>query len=227
MPPHWARISQAFYLGTYEVTQGQWRAVMGNNPSVYLQCGAECPVENVSWEDVQDFIRRLNAREGHTKYRLPTEAEWEYAARAGTQTTVYTGELQILGRSNAPALDAIAWYGGNSGVTYAGGYDCSEWEEKQYRSDTCGPHPVGRKQPNRFGLYDMLGNVWEWVQDWHGVYPAGPVTDPQGPTSGSHRVLRGGSWLLVARSCRSANRSSGTPGRHSGNLGFRLLRTAP
>jgi formylglycine-generating enzyme required for sulfatase activity len=99
------------------VTQSQWRAVMGNNPSHFQQCGADCPVEGVSWEDVQDFIRRLNAREGHTKYRLPTEAEWEYAARAGTETTVYTGDMRILGKSNAPVLDAIAWYGGNSGVT--------------------------------------------------------------------------------------------------------------
>jgi formylglycine-generating enzyme required for sulfatase activity len=223
-PQHQVTISQEFYLGKYEVTQGQWHAVMGHNPSHFPQCGAECPVENVSWKDVQAFIERLNAREGHMKYRLPTEAEWEYAARAGMETPVYTGELTIHGWNNAPALDTIAWYGGNSGVTYAGGSDCLP--RGQYPA-TCGPHPVGRKQPNRFGLYDMLGNVWEWVQDWDGAYPAGPVTDPQGPDSGWARVNRGCGWGSGAHYCRSARRIFSAPGRRHGTLGFRLLRTAP
>jgi formylglycine-generating enzyme required for sulfatase activity len=227
MPQHRVTISREFYLGKYEVTQAQWRAVMGSNPSQFQQCGESCPVENISWEEVQEFIRRLNDKEGHTKYRLPTEAEWEYAARAGTETPIYAGELRILEKANAPDLDAIAWYAGNSGVTYTGGFDCAGWPEKQYRSDRCGPHPVGRKQPNRWGVYDMLGNVWEWVQDWYGPYPSGAVTDPQGPASGSARVSRGGSWYFTARHCRSAYRSGGDPGYRYGNLGFRLLRTAP
>ena len=219
------RISRGFYLGKHEVTQGQWEAVMGSNPSHFKNCGGDCPVESVSWEDVQAFIRRLNEWDGGGKYRLPTEAEWEYAARAGTQTDTHAGDLRIQGKRNAPLLNGIAWYGGNSGVNYEGGWDCSEREEKQYRSERCGPHPVGRKAPNAFGLYDMLGNVWEWVGDWYGEYPGGRVTDPVGPRSGSYRVIRGGSWFNYARYCRSANRNYNSPGHRYFNLGFRLLRT--
>ena len=222
---HSVRLSQAFYLGKYEVTQGQWRAVLGNNPSHFQACGSSCPVESVSWEDAQRFIEALNRQAGTGRYRLPTEAEWEYAARAGTQTALYTGELTIRGKKDAPALDSITWYGGNSGVSYAGGYDCSEWAEKQYAASWCGPHPIGQKQPNAFGLYDMLGNVWEWVADWYGEYPSGLVTDPRGPSTGAFRVGRGGSWRNAARYCRVANRVYGTPGFRRPNLGFRLART--
>ena len=224
-PVHRVRISQSFYLGKYEVTQGQWVAVMGDNPSHFASCGASCPVESVSWKEVQQFIRRLNAREGVTSYRLPTEAEWEYAARAGTQTAVYTGELTILGTNNAPVLDEIAWYGGNSGVSYSGGWDCSEWDEKQYASSRCGPHPVGGNLPNGFGLYDMIGNVWEWVADRYGAYPSGPVTDPQGPPTSARRVYRGGGWFNIARNCRAADRYYGTHGYRNYRLGVRLART--
>jgi formylglycine-generating enzyme required for sulfatase activity len=196
-PPHQVRISTPFYLGNYEVTQGQWQAVMGQNPSQF-KGDALLPVENVSWKDVQEFLRRLNAREGGPKYRLPTEAEWEYAARAGTSTAYSFGDSERQ-------LREYAWYDGNSGNK---------------------THPVGQKKPNEWGLYDMQGNVWEWVQDWYGKdsYTSAAVTDPQGPPSGSHRVIRGGSWYYGAGSCRSAYRGHYGPGYRGGHLGFRLLR---
>ena len=159
------QISRGFHLGKHEVTQAEWEAVMGSNPSFFDECG-DCPVEWVSWDDVQEFIGRLNALEGEVRYRLPTEAEWEYAARAGTSGDRYGGDL-----------DAIAWYTENS------------------ESRT---HPVGQKVPNAFGLHDMLGNVYEWVQDWYGAYPGGSVTDPQGPTAGSAPVGSGW-WLALLR----------------------------
>ena len=223
---HEVRISAGFWMGRYEVTQGEWEAVMGSNPSYFESCGARCPVEHVSWEDVQGFIEKLNARESGNgnRYRLPTEAEWEYAARAGSAGATPEGELRILGQRNAPVLDGQAWYGGNSGVSYAGGYDCSDWE-KQYAAERCGPHPVGLKRANAWGLHDMLGNVWEWTADWKGDYPSGMVADPRGPSTGSLRVPRGGSWGNYARGVRSAARSDYSPGSRNINLGFRLVRT--
>ena len=149
------------------------------------------------------FIGRLNARSGGERYRLPSEAEWEYAARAGTKTDTYAGNITNPG-GNDLVLNRIAWYRENSGGR---------------------THPVGGKAPNGFGLYDMLGNVNEWVGDWHGPYPGGKVTDPTGPGSGSFRVYRGGSWNYVARYCRTANRGRGSPGNRIHFLGFRLLRT--
>ena len=218
------KISRAFYLGRYEVTQGQWEAVMGSNPSDFKNCGRDCPVESVSWDDVQQFVRKLNGMEGGARYRLPTEAEWEYAARAGTRTDTPAGDLDLLGTSNAPVLDGIAWYGGNSGVTYDGGVDCSDWKEKQYPSTRCGTHPVGRKAANDFGLHDMLGNAWEWVEDRYGEYPGGSVTDPRGPAAGSLRVRRGGGWSHDAFGSRSAYRAGVDPGNRYHYLGFRLVR---
>ena len=184
---HEVRISQGFWLGKYEVTQGEWETVRGTNPSDFAECGPRCPVEDVSWVDTQEFIRRLHGRESGNgyEYRLPTEAEWEYAARAGTVGATPAGDLRILGEHNAPVLDGQAWYGGNSGVAYAGGYDCSGWEGRQYASERCGPQAVGLKGANGWGLHDMLGNVWEWTGDWYGEYPSGAVTDPQGPGMGS------------------------------------------
>ena len=224
------RISQGFWLGKHEVTQGQWQGVMGTNPSYFKQCGPDCPVENVSWEDAQAFIRNLNGRAGGNRYRLPTEAEWEYAARAGSRTDTPAGDLRILGENNAPLLDGIAWYGGNSGVSYEGGSDCSDWPEKQYASSRCGTHPVGWKAPNAWGLHDMLGNVWEWVEDRKGDYPGGKVTDPQGPRSarvfpGSARVFRGCNWGGYASICRVSVRFVRSPDSRGNGLGFRLLRT--
>ena len=194
------RISRGFWLGKYEVTQRQWESVMGNNPSGFGNCGGDCPVDSVSWDDVQAFVGKLNERYGERKYRLPTEAQWEYSARGGTSTDTYAGDLTET-KGADPVLDRVAWYGKNS----------------QGRS-----HPVGGKAANAFGLHDMVGNVWEWVGDRYGEYPGGSVTDPVG--SGSERVRRGGSWYNNARYCRSANRYGDSPSDRYNTLGFRLLR---
>ena len=194
---HRVTFSQPFYLGKYEVTQGQWEAVMGSNPSHFSACGATCPVEQVSWADAQAFIAALNRQAGGETYRLPTEAEWEYAARAGMQTAYHFGNA-------AHRLGQYGWYSDNSAST---------------------THPVGQKRPNAWGLYDIQGNVWEWVQDWYGAYPRGAVPDPRGPGTGTHRVYRGGSWDAPARWCRAANRDGSSPGYRSDSLGVRLART--
>jgi formylglycine-generating enzyme required for sulfatase activity len=193
-PVHQVTISRPFHLGKYEVTQGQWQAIMGKNPSLF-QGGPHYPVEQVWWTDVQEFLQRLNAKEGGEKYRLPTEAEWEYAAGAGSTTAYSFG--------NDPAqLKDYAWFKDNSGAR---------------------TQPVGKLKPNAWGLYDMHGNVMEWVLDWYGPYPATPVTDPQGPPSGTHRMRRGGAWNNTAAICRTANRYS-APGFRDDFLGFRVLR---
>jgi formylglycine-generating enzyme required for sulfatase activity len=202
---HRVTINQPFYMQTTEVTQGQWKRLMGHNPSHFSSCGEDCPVEQVSWSDVQDFIRKLNSMEGTDKYRLPTEAQWEYAARAGTTTPFNTGDC--LGTEQAN-------YDGNNPQT---GCPKGEYRRKTMR--------VGSFSPNAWGLYDMHGNVWEWVQDWKGDYPSGSVNDPEGPSSGSYRVYRGGSWDNSARVCRSAIRLHSFPGNRYNGLGFRLLRT--
>jgi formylglycine-generating enzyme required for sulfatase activity len=217
-----------FMIGKFEVTQKLWKAVMGSNPSYFK--GDNLPVENVSWNDAQEFIRKLNQQTGQN-FRLPTEAEWEYAARGGTNTSLYNGEnINKRGKNNSPNLDKLAWYGGNCGqnyTSYAGcdvsnGYDISGWSEKQYNDSKGGTHPVGLKQPNAYGLYDMLGNVWEWCQDWYGDYSSGSQTNPTGPSSGSSRVLRGGSWYNYARYCRVSPRDGRYPDFRSDILGFRL-----
>jgi formylglycine-generating enzyme required for sulfatase activity len=195
---HQVTISKPFYIQTTELTQGQWQKVMGSNPSYFKDCGGDCPVERVSWNDVQDFIRKLNKMEGIDKYRLPTEAEWEYAARSGGKVEEYAGT------NSESALGDYAWYNANSG------------------SKT---HTVGQKLPNSLGLYDMSGNVWEWVQDWYGDYLPGSVTDPVGPSSGSYRVFRGGSWLSHALLCRATSRNNSAPELRRYLLGFRLVKT--
>ncbi len=197
-PQHEVEISRAFYMGKYEVTQGQWRAVMGNNPSRFQSCGDDCPVEQVSWDDAQEFIRTLNAKEGEEKYRLPTEAEWEYACRAGSRSAYAFG-------GDAGRLGEYAWYGGNCGQK---------------------THPVGQKGPNVWGLYDMHGNVWEWCQDWYGKYASGFATDPAGPGGGAGRAYRGGSCARAPRNLRCANRNNNPPGNRNNNIGFRLIRGA-
>jgi formylglycine-generating enzyme required for sulfatase activity len=192
---HQVTISKPFYMQTTEVTQGQWKKVMGENPSRF-KGNDNLPVEQVSWNDVQDFIGRLNRQERTVKYRLPTEAEWEYACRAGSTTAYCFGD-------NPGDLGEYTWYKDNS-------------EDRT--------HPVGQKKPNAWGLYDMHGNVCEWVKDWYGDYPLGSVTDPEGPSSGSHRVYRGGSYTYYDRACLSSLRSRYDLGIRPSHLGFRLLR---
>jgi formylglycine-generating enzyme required for sulfatase activity len=215
---HRVTLTEGFYIQTTEVTQGQWRSIMGNNPSKFKNCGDDCPVEMVSWKDVQGFIEKLNSKEETTRYRLPTEAEWEYSARAGNMTAFANGGILELKCEYNANLDAMGWYCGNSGVSYSGCYDTSNWGGQK----CAGTHPVGQKKHNYWGLYDMHGNVWEWCQDWKGDYPSGPVTNPTGPSSGSDRVNRGGCWSGGAKFCRSANRDGDSPGYRGNNLGFRL-----
>ncbi len=206
---HFVTISKSFYMQTTEVTQGQWVQVMGSNPSSFYNCGLNCPVEEVSWYDAQNFIDALNASEGRTNcntipntcYTLPTESQWEYSARAGTVTAFYSGDITNTSCSD-PNLDTIGWYCGNSGSR---------------------THPVAQKVPNNWGLFDMSGNVYEWVSDWYGTYPPGPVTDPVGAATGSSRVIRGASWQFGANSLRSAYRiNSYHPGDGFAWVGFRL-----
>ena len=193
----------------------------------------DVPVYNVSWNEAVEFCLRLTQREraegripdGY-EYRLPTEAEWEYACRAGTTEALPNGrDIRILGKNNAPALDDIAWYGGNSSVGFNGrGVDTSNsnWPEKQYSGGRAFSREVKGKQPNRWGLYDMIGNVWEWCGDWYGDYPYGSATDPTGAATGAYRVSRGGGWGSVARDCRSAFRGRFEPGYRNSYLGFRV-----
>ena len=193
-PIHRVTISP-FYIMTTEVTQKMWKDIMGSNPSNFK--GDNLPVETISWNDIQEFLKKLNQRDPGKGYRLPTEAEWEYSCRAGTTTKYHSGD-------SGSDLGRVGWYEGNS------------------NSKT---HPVGQKVPNSFGLYDMHGNVWEWCQDWKGTYPSSSVTDPKGPSTGSYRVFRGGSWYFSARNCRSANRDLYVPSFRSDYLGFRLARS--
>ncbi|MGA1868758.1 MAG: formylglycine-generating enzyme family protein [bacterium] len=199
---HEVMVTKGFYMQITEVTQGQWKELMGTNPwqgDKYIREGKNYPVSCVSWYDTQKFIQRLNQREGKDIYRLPTEAEWEYGCRAGSQSIFCYGD-------NEETLSAYAWYSKNA-------YDIGE----KYA------HRVAQKQSNAWGLYDMYGNVWEWCQDLYGNYPSFPVTDPIGPMSGTKRVNRGGSWVYYARRCRSAARGLNDPSVKHDNLGFRLI----
>ncbi len=218
---HEVTLTQGFYMMTTEVTQGQWRAVMGNSPSRFSNCGSDCPVERVSWNDVQTFISTLNSLEGTDRYRLPTEAEWEYAARAGTQTSLPNGAISVTGCEYDPNLVEIGWYCYNSEVAYSGCFDNTQ--NSVGGSPCSGTHPVKQKLPNNWGLYDVIGNVWEWCSDWYGDYPTGAVTDPTGPTSGSVRVFRGGNWYFHAMNSRSASRHMATPDYIGFHVGFRLV----
>ena len=190
-PTHSVTLS-SFYICKYEVTQALWKAVMGSNPSSFK--GDNLPVETVSWDDCQTFIRKLNAMTGKN-FRLPTEAEWEFAARGGNNSRGY----KYAGSNN---IETVAWYDDNSG------------------SKT---HVVGTKSPNELGIYDMSGNVLEWCQDWKGSYSSASQTNPTGASSGSLRVLRGGSWNYDARSCRSSNRISNAPDYRCYYIGLRLV----
>jgi len=216
-PLHRVRISRAFYMGRYEVTQEQWERVMGANPSWFKGDG-RLPVESISWNDCQEFLKKLNAlvpdptgtgceREragpvGGCGFRLPTEAEWEWACRAGAKTRFCFGDDEAR-------LGEYAWYGANPGNR---------------------THPVGTREPNAWGLYDCHGNVWEWCSDWYGPYETTPwpgkfrwIGDPHGLTSGVGRVVRGGSWIYNAGCCRSASRNIGSADARGDNYGFRVV----
>ena len=190
-PTHSVTLS-SYYICKYEVTQALWRAVMGSNSSKFK--GDNLPVENVSWNDCQTFIKRLNSYTGRN-FRLPTEAEWEFAARGGNYSRHYK-------YSGSNYIGDVAWYTDNSGSR---------------------THPVGTKQANELGLYDMSGNVWEWCSDWYGSYSSYSQTDPTGPNSGSYRMGHGGGWPDGTRICRTSNRSYDTPDGSSNSLGLRLV----
>ena len=221
-------LTRDYWLGKYEVTQGQWRAVMGSNPS-YFQNGDDYPVEQVTWDEAKAFCDKLNNNSSIPKpagYRfdLPTEAQWEYACRAGTRTSLNSGvDMRIDGLNNSRQLDEVGWYGGNCGQNFTGGvsYDISGWKERQYGDTRGGTHPFGGKRPNAWGFYDMHGNVLEWCSDWFSAAESQSV-DPQGPSSGSFRVLRGGCWFFFERDCRSAYRLKRVPGIRNCIFGFRL-----
>lgn len=200
-PVHEACVDD-LYIGKYEVTQIQWEAIMGSNPSYFKDCGDNCPVEQVSWDDIQEYINKLNQKNAGaglkpaSAFRLPTEAEWEYVARSRGKSEKYSGGND---------LDSVAWYYNNSG------------------SKT---HPVGQKQPNGLGIYDMSGNVWEWVNDWYGdnYYENSPRNNPTGANSGQYRMLRGGSWFDRPQVLRVAYRIRNGPAERGFlNYGFRLV----
>lgn len=184
--PHRVTISEAFYLQTTEVTRAQWRRVVGQRPPGFRDCGPDCPVEGLDAATIDAFVRHLNSLDGQYRYRLPTEAEWEYAARAGRSTAFATGDCLTAEQANVH-----------------GGHPYPGCEETPFRGT---PLPVASFPANPWGLYDMHGNVWEMCQDWYGSYPKGPVTDAQGPSTGEYRVLRGGSWRFHPAHARSANR---------------------
>lgn len=228
-PQHRVTIPNGFWMGATPVTQAQYAAVTGERPSYFKHAGDEAPVETVSWEKCQTFNQKLS--EAMTDlddlaFRLPTESEWEYACRAGTTTALYTGPLTIKSDYNGPEQDDIAWYGGNSGVEYEGGYDSSDWKDKQHDHSRAGTHPVREKHANPWGLYDTLGNVWEWCEDeWHNNYENAPTDGSPWRTDSksSGRVFRGGGWTNFARFCRCACRIHWLPGGRFRGLGFRLV----
>ena len=191
-PVHRVTLTNNYYVGKYEITQALWQAVMGSNPSHFK--GDALPVEQVSWKDCQKFITKLNRLTGKN-FRLPTEAEWEYAARGGNKSRGYR-------YSGSNTIDDVAWY------------------ENDALSQT---HPVGTKQPNELEIYDMTGNVMEWCQDWYGSYSSSPQVNPTGAASGSYRVVRGGGWSDSARDCRTSDRDFISPGGRSSDLGLRLV----
>jgi formylglycine-generating enzyme required for sulfatase activity len=215
---HPVEISRGFYLGKYEVTQGEWVKLMHRNPSQFPGCGPRCPIETVSYDDIQQFIARL-AERSHARFRLPTEAEWEYACRAGTRTPYSTGASLSTEQAN---------FDGREG---------EHGDPKKFRGT---PVAVGSFPPNPWGLYDMHGNVWEWCEDWFADYPAGPARDPEGPAKAFakpvwdarggdwvyKRVIRGGSWYYDADSARCALRYTHAPADKGFSLGFRLVREA-
>ena len=216
---HRVRLTRPFYIGITPVTQQQWEAVMGSTPSSFN--GGDRPVEQVSWDDAVNFCKRLSKKEGK-RYRLPTEAEWEYACRAGT-----TGPYGGTGR-----LEDMGWFADNSGDARLDSAQIWTTDRANYikrlEDNHCRTHSVGQKYANGWGLYDMHGNVWEWCDDWYGDYSAGAANDPKGLPTGWDRVLRGGSWYRDPQLCRSACRFRDTPDvRDVCIIGFRLALDFP
>lgn len=199
---HEVAIGKRFFLGRDEVTQEQWQNVTGTSPSHFADCGARCPVENVNYAEVEQFLARVNDGATEFTYRLPTEAEWEYACRAGTTTPFFTGANLTTDQANY------------NGTFPYGGFPAGLYRER--------PTAVGTFPPNAWGLADMHGNVWEWTSDWYAPYPAGSATDPHGPSSGEKKAIRGGSWYFDATSARCATRYTHSPGDRGFSLGFRV-----
>jgi formylglycine-generating enzyme required for sulfatase activity len=221
-------LDRGFWLFDTPCTQALWEAVMANNPSRFRS--PTRPVESVSFNDATAFVGALNGCIPGLGLSLPSEAQWEYACRAGTTTATYAGALEIVGANNAPVLDAIAWYGGNSGEGFdlESGHDSSDWPDKQYGHTKAGTRPVGLKQPNQWGLHDMLGNVREWCLDlWHDTYDGAPADGSvwlEGGKVFACRVMRGGSWNDNARNVRAAYRNHNDPANRNDNVGFRCAR---
>ena len=201
---HSVTLTKGFYLQSTEVTREQWRKLMGSDPINFTDgCVDDCPVNHISWDDSIAFINKLNAKEGLNKYRLPTEAEWEYACRAKSTTAFETGDNIETECVSDPAADKIAWY-------------CANANGK--------PQPVATKQPNKWGLHDMNGNVYEWCSDWYGAYSSGPVTDPKGPAIGDTRVFRGGAFMYLVWHARSSHRRHHATHFRNRYTGFRVAR---
>lgn len=257
-PAHEVLLTRPFFVQAHEVTRREWRERMGTEPGHFPACGDDCPVEGITWWEALAYCNALSAAHGFeecyrfsgcnerkpgdgmvcrhaefsgtgcTGFRLPTEAEWEYAARAGTTTSTPAGNLRVVGAFDAPVLADIAWYGGNSRVEWNGGVDCDNWKDRAVPAVQCGPQPVGRKRPNAWGLHDMLGNVWEWCWDRMSRYGRDALVDPAGPSQGrADRVERGGAWDSEPFQVRSASRIADDPGRGSFSVGFRPVRTSP
>ena len=259
------KISKGFWLGETEVTQEQWKKVMGRdlrsqarlmlddrrvyrmggkdvtlrevaNPEKKDEAGSVCaaeasnvPIYYVSWEDAVAYCQQLTTQERNAKrlpkgavYALPTEAQWEYACRAGTTTTTYAGDMTVLSNNNVPVLHSIAWYGGNSSRNYGGRGWVTHFPDQAFPGTRAGPRRVGQLDANAWKLRDMLGNLYEWVQDYSGYYPQREVTDPVGPAKGGKRLFRGGSWNHYGTMCRAARRFEDMPTIRLNYIGFRV-----